>query len=90
MTTTKSMMSAMIREQFASEAAAAIAAKEKAYLEEKMQADYVLEAERAAAAAAVGGTGGAARARKPKSRKTYGKKNYTNAKGYPRKPRTYG
>ena len=27
---------------------------------------------------------------KPKSRKTYGKKNYTNAKGYPRKPRTYG
>ena len=27
---------------------------------------------------------------KPKSKKTYGKKNYTNAKGYPRKPKTYG
>ena len=27
---------------------------------------------------------------KPKSKKTYGNKNYTNAKGYPRKPQSYG
>jgi len=68
-------------------------ARERARQYEIAKEQAEAEAERMIRATDMEATAGVARTFskvKPKSRKTYGKKNYTNAKGYPRKPRTYG
>mgnify|MGYP003149071562 FL=1 len=66
-------------------------AREKAHEAMKFNA---VQAERAAkafsAAQTMSNMAKATRVKKPKSKKTYGKKNYTNAKGYPRKAQSYG
>tara|TARA_R110000824_G_scaffold396728_1_gene598683 strand:- start:71 stop:349 length:279 start_codon:yes stop_codon:yes gene_type:complete len=65
-------------------------AREKAHEAMKFNAEQAERAAKGFSAAQTMSNMAKATRVKPKSKKTYGKKNYTNAKGYPRKAQSYG